>query len=179
MTYANIELKEHDVFGDGIKRQSQIDPFLKPLIEQLALKFPQWTFVERDHLSNHRENIIEAYRFEVRDKREVLGTIDQSYLRGDKCFRIDNHRIEGMRERGSGTRTIHINKAIKHIEKFFSKKNASEKLNEAKKQAESTLSNVDNEKQWALQHAWNELKEPVQTFITSNYESFKIGRAHV
>ena len=71
MTYANIELKEHDVFGDGIKRQSQIDPFLKPLIEQLALKFPQWTFVEKDHLNNHRENIIEAHRFEVRDRKST------------------------------------------------------------------------------------------------------------
>jgi hypothetical protein len=174
MTYANIEMKEHDVFGDGIKRQAQIDPFMKPLIEQLALKFPQWTFVENASSSNksHVNKTIEAYRFEVRDKREVLGTVDYSYLRGDKCYRIDNHRIEGMRERGSGTRTIHINKAIKHIEKFFGKKNPSEKLTEAKRLAEQTLANVDNEKSWALQHAWTELKEPAQAFITSNYESF-------
>ena len=95
MTYANIELKEHDRWGDGLKR-STIDPFLKDLIEQLALKYPQWTFVVTACTNVASDKSYKAHRFEVKDKREVLGTIDKEHYNGDYRFAIDNHRIAGM-----------------------------------------------------------------------------------
>lgn len=94
MTYANIELKEHDRFGDGIKRRSTIDPFLKDLIEQLALKYPQWTFVETNSTAMAVDKVYHAHRFDIKDKREVLGTIDKDYSSNGYRYRIDNHRIE-------------------------------------------------------------------------------------
>ena len=97
MTYANIELKEHDRFGDGIKRQSTIDPFLKDLVEQLALKYPQWTFVETSVTAMAVDKTYLAHRFDIKDKREVLGTIDKDYASNGYRYRIDNHRIQGMR----------------------------------------------------------------------------------
>jgi hypothetical protein len=172
MTYANIELKEHDRFGDGVKRQSKIDPFLKDLVEQLALKYPQWTFVETSVTAMAVDKTYLAHRFDVKDKREVLGTIDKDYCNNGYRFRIDNHRIEGMRERGSGMKTIHLNKAIKHVDKFFGKRNMVEKITEAKRKVENTLSQVDNEKGWRLRGTWGSMESQARNFITNNYQAF-------
>jgi hypothetical protein len=172
MTYANIELKEHDRFGDGIKRQSTIDPFLKDLVEQLALKYPQWTFVETSVTAMAVDKTYLAHRFDVKDKREVLGTIDKDYCSNGYRYRIDNHRIEGMRERGSGMKTIHLNKAIKHVDKFFGKRNMVEKITEARRKVENTLSQVDNEKSWRLRGTWGSMESQARNFITNNYQAF-------
>jgi hypothetical protein len=172
MTYVNIELKEHDRFGDGIKRQSMIDPFLKDLVEQLALKYPQWTFVETSVTAMATDKVIHAHRFDIKDKREVLGSIDKDYASGGYRYRIDNHRIQGMRERGCGMKTIHLNKALKHVDKFFGRKNVDEKFKEAKDKVKNTIYQIDNEKTWALKHSWSALEQQAQTFIYSNYEEF-------
>ena len=172
MTYANIELKEHDRFGDGIKRQSTIDPFLKDLVEQLALKYPQWTFVEAGSTAMAVNKEYLAHRFDVKDKREVLGTIDKDYCSNGYRFRIDNHRIEGMRERGSGMKTIHLNKAIKHVDKFFGKKNMVEKITEARRKVENALSQIDNEKAWRLRGTWGSMESEARAFVVSNYQLF-------
>jgi flagellar biosynthesis chaperone FliJ len=172
MTYANIELKEHDRFGDGIKRQSTIDPFLKDLIEQLALKYPQWTFVETNVTAMAVDKTYLAHRFDVKDKREVLGTIDKDYCGSGYRYRIDNHRIEGVRERGSGMKTIHLKKAIKHVDKFFGKKNMVEKLTEAKQKVQYALSQVNNEKEWRLRGTWSSMESDVRSFVISNYQMF-------
>jgi hypothetical protein len=172
MTYANIELKEHDRFGDGIKRQSTIDPFLKDLVEQLALKYPQWTFVEAGSTAMAVNKEYLAHRFDVKDKREVLGTIDKDYCSNGYRFRIDNHRIEGMRERGSGMKTIHLNKALKHVDKFFGKKNVTEKITEARRNVENVLSQVDNEKGWRLRGTWGSMESQARDFVVNNYQAF-------
>ena len=172
MTYVNIELKEHDRFGDGIKRQSTIDPFLKDLVEQLALKYPQWTFVETSATSMAVDKTYLAHRFDITDKRETLGTIDKDYANNGYRYRIDNHRIQGMRERGCGMKTIHLNKAIKHVDKFFSRKSISEKLAEAKLKVEQVVGQVANEKGWALRHTWGALETPVKQFVITNYQQF-------
>jgi hypothetical protein len=172
MTYANIELKEHDRFGDGIKRQSTIDPFLKDLVEQLALKYPQWTFVETSVTAMAVDKTYLAHRFDIKDKREVLGTIDKDYAGNGYRYRIDNHRIQGMRERGCGMKTIHLNKALKHVDKFFGRKNITEKLAEAKRKVDNMLHNVSNEKRWQLQGTWNSLELEARTFVIDNYQAF-------
>lgn len=170
MTYANIELKEHDRFGEGNKR-SIIDPFLKDLVEQLALKYPQWTFVESGVITK-ADKTYHACRFDVKDKREVLGTIEKDHYNGDYRFAIDNHRIESMRERGRAMKTIHIKKALKHVDKFFGRKSVLEHVADARSRTEMVLHQVCNEKSWALQHAWRTLETHAQQFILNNYEQF-------
>jgi hypothetical protein len=172
MTYANIELKEHDRFGDGIKRQSIIDPFLKDLVEQLALKYPQWTFVEAGVTSMMADKVYHAHRFDIKDKRETLGSIDKDYCNSGYRFRIDNHRIQGMRERGNGMKTIHLNKALKHVDKFFGKKNVNEKFTEATQVISTTLGNVHNQKRWDLSHKWERVQSHAQNFVIENYAQF-------
>lgn len=171
MTYANIELKEHDRWGKGLVK-STIDPFMKDFIEQLALKYPQWTFVENAMTSNMGNNTYEVHSFKVMDKREVLGTLTKEWASGGARYCVDNHRIASMRERGSGMKTIHMDKAIKHVNKLFGKKNVNEKFTEAKQVISTALGHIHNQKRWDLSHKWEGLKDHAQKFIVDNYAQF-------
>jgi len=175
MTYENIKLKKHDKFGEG-EKESVIDPFLKSFIEKLALKYPQWTFEEAYCNNIGATKTYEAYRFNVVDKREVLGTIDKEYTsNGGWRYCIDNHRINGVRERGRGMKTIHEDKALKHVGKFFSKKNMNEKFTEATQVMHNALGNVHNQKKWDLSHKWDRVQSDAQKFIVENYAQFASG----
>lgn len=179
MTYENIKLKKHDKFGEG-EKESVIDPFLKSFIEKLALKYPQWTFEEVYNTANHSNKTYEAYRFNIVDKREVLGTIDKDYINGGGWrYCVDNHRISSMRERGSGMKTIHEDKALKHIGKFFGKKNVNEKFNEANGVLINALGHIHNQKRWDLSHTWDALQEHTQKFIYENYAQFTSSITHM
>ena len=172
MTYENIKLKKHDKFGEG-EKESIIDPFLKSFVEKLALKYPQWTFEEVHNTANHNNKTYEAYRFNVVDKREVLGTIDKEYTsNGGWRYCVDNHRINGVRERGRGMKTIHEDKALKHVGKFFGKKNVNEKFTEATQVIGSALGSIHNQKRWDLSHKWEALSTHTQKFIHDNYAMF-------
>jgi hypothetical protein len=174
MTYANIELKEHDRWGNGHVK-STIDPFIKEFIEQLALKYPQWTFVENGVTSNGSTNTYEAHSFKVMDKREVLGILSKEWASGGARYCVDNHRIASMRERGSGMKTIHMDKAIKHVNKLFGRKNANEKFTEARQVIVTTLGHVHNQKRWDLSHKWDKVQSHAQKFVIENYAQFSSG----
>jgi len=164
MTYENIKLSGKEL-PEGWTRT--IDPFLKPLVEALALKYPQWTFESLYNTANHTNKVEEANRFRIVDKREELGVIGKDYCSSGYRFQIDNHRINAMRERGSGMKTIHLDKAIKHVSKFVGKKNINEKLSEARQVAESGLSNVANHKQWKMRELWldNDVSSALQKYL--------------
>lgn len=176
MTYENVKLKEHDR-GDGVKVQTIIAPFLLPLIEKLALKYPQWAFEEESHnykWDNSTGKSIKtdliATCFKVIDKREELGQVYMdNYSRHGERFCIDNFRVQQMRERGSGMKTIHENKALKHVDKYFGKKNLDEKLLEAKDLANRCVSNVSNNLAGKFDYEWNKLEEISKQFIMQNH----------
>jgi methyl coenzyme M reductase alpha subunit len=145
---------------------------MKEFVEQLALKYPQWTFVENGVTSNMANNTYEVHAFKVMDKREVLGTLSKDWANNGNRYCFDNHRISSMRERGNGMKTIHMNKAIKHVNKLFGKKNVHEKLNEAKQLLGGALGGVINHKEWQLRTTWNALAQSTQAFIVSHYQEF-------
>jgi len=171
MTYANIELKEHDKFNEG-KKLSIIDPVMKELVEKLALKYPLWTFVEANMTANHSTKNYEAYRFKVMDKREVLGELDKDWHRDGFKYCIVNQRINDIRERGRGMKTIHLDKALKYVAKYFGKKTMTEQLAEAEQKTKESLSSVVREREFDLSHAWNKLEKPLMRFVGANYEAF-------
>ena len=70
MMYANVILKSNNNWTD-LTVQSTIEPFLEPLINDLALKYPQWIFEESHSQNNHTEKTVYATRFKVIDKRIV------------------------------------------------------------------------------------------------------------
>jgi len=183
MTYDNVKLKSTDR-GDGVKIDSKIDSFLQPLIEKLALKYPQWTF-EEDNTNYKWDNTngkslkadLTATCFKVMDKREELGSVyTQTYHSSHgQQFCIDNFRVQQMRERGNGMKTIHEAKALKHIDKFFGKKNLDEKLADAKNQAQQCVSRVSNDLSSKFDWDWNRFTELSKQFIVQKHWEEFVG----
>jgi hypothetical protein len=179
MTYENIKFKEHDD-GAGNKATVAIEPFLVELIEKLALKYPQWVFEEE--ASNftwqqvNGKSVRSGYvatHFKVIDKREELGSVYADHYAKGKRYAVDNFRVAQMRERGSGMKTIHLNKAMKHIDKFFGKKNITEKVEEACKVAYQISYQVNNQLVSKKQNAWRDLQpKAIDFLLDKHWEEF-------
>jgi hypothetical protein len=69
-----------------------------------------------------------------------------------------------MRERGNGMKTIHLNKALKHVDKFFGKKNVNEKFTEATQVISSTLGKCTQPKEMGLVPQVGESSKPCTKF---------------
>lgn len=154
MTYENIKFPTTPQLPDTTWIYT-IDAFMKPLVEQLALKYPQWTFNGVSVAMDNQKKEAVVYRFKIIDRREELGAISKEWTRNGNRYLVDNHRIDSMRERGRGMKTIHLDKAVKHVSKYFSKKNLNEKLREADKLARESLERVGQTKGWRMRELWN------------------------
>lgn len=166
-----LEMKDD---GQGGKVESVVDTFIQPLIERLALNHPQWKFEAEYTTRRHTENgstwTIE--RMKVTDKYEVLGQIGIDYVRTGKRFYINNHRVADLRERGSGVKTIHLDKAIRHVEKFFGRKNIDEKLNEARQNANQALDNIARGKHYSFMGVWRSVESLGQQVLLEHMQEF-------
>lgn len=170
MTYANIELLERTEDGQVIV--SRIDTFLKPFIEQLALKYPSWVFRESSTGYNYdggKRSDFRATAFEVLDKREVLGKIYFERIRSGNRFVVENFRVNEMRERGTGMKTIHLDKAMKQVGKYFGKKNINEKVADAQASAQQALHTVSRNLSHKQHAAWASITDKVKEFVLTKY----------
>ena len=181
MTYANIKLQTHDVLDDnhqptGEKYQSEIFETLVPLMDALAIKYPHWEFVEVDNRIMWDKNggrSRAADGFKVYEKREELGHIRvDHWCRAGKRFWIDNFRIDAQKSRGSGYKTKHLDKAMKHIAKYFGTKDHTEVLEEAEKLAEHSRSAIYRELQREVQSRWGRLDAAAADFMMQNWGEF-------
>jgi len=179
MTYENIKFKEHDD-GAGGKLTATIEPFLVELIEKLALKYPQWIFQEEHSNFSwsqvNGKSLRTDYKttsFKIMDKREELGTVYVDHYARGKRFAVDNFRVQEMRERGSGMKTIHLNKAMKHIDKFFGKKNITEKVEEAQRIAQQVSYQTNNQLSSKMHSVWRDLQpKAIDFLIAEHWEEF-------
>lgn len=168
-----------EVDKNGVKVVATIDEHLAPLVEALALKHPEWRFeshyCRRYYGSNpaNAEFYMVVERVKVMEKYEELGLLGLDYIRTGKRFWVSNHRTEQMRERGSGMKTIHLNKAIKYVEKYFGRKNVDEKLDEAVKDSRSALHDATRNKWYEVNNTWRELDSYAMRFAIEQIEQFK------
>ena len=169
----NVILGMHDDDKGG-KVEAVIDTYLEPLIEELAVKHPEWRFeshyTRKFYHSSSPSWVIE--RVKVMDKYEEIGQIGTDYIRSGKRFWINNHRVEGMRERGSGVKTTDIKKAIRHVDKFFGRKNLNEKLAEAREKAKNVIDGIAREKYYKHQGVWSNIQDDARKYIAENIQAF-------
>jgi hypothetical protein len=170
----NVILGMHDD-GKGGKTEATVDTFLEPLVEELAIKHPEWKFghdhARRNHVGDGKVEWTYE-RMKVMDKYEELGQIGIDYTRAGKRFWINNHRVEGMRERGSGVKTTDIKKAIRHVDKFFGRKNLNEKLAEARDKARNVIENISRDKYYKHQNVWGSIQDDARKYIAENIQAF-------
>lgn len=180
MTYANIKLVKHEIYdrSNNTRRpmpEPKIFPLMKELVEALALKYPQWEFVECG--SRQQWDASECYKvadeFKVLDKREELGKIRiDHWCRAGARYWIDNFRIDAQKSRGSGFKTKHLDKAVKHVSKYFGSRNTTELVEAAEEDAHQVkrgiLYNLQNE----ARYKWNLLDDYAADFLMKNWSAF-------
>jgi hypothetical protein len=149
------------------------------LVEKLALAHPEWQFKShhcRKFYGNHASGADFAMvveRVKVMDKYEELGLLGTDYTSKGKRFYVSNHRTEKMRERGSGMKTIHLDKACKHVDKYFGRKNNSEKIEQASQETKDAVYRVMQESWYPMRSAWQEVEEVAKNFVVDNLDTFK------
>ena len=163
---------------NGIEVVATIEEFLVPLVEKLALNHPEWRFESyycRKHygVSNGADFGMVVERLKVMDKYEELGQLGTDYTRSGKRFWVSNHRTEKLRERGSGMKTIHLDKAIKHVDKFFARKNNSEKIEQAENTAHQVVRNAVNSTWYPMNAVWGNFQDVARNFVNDNLETFR------
>ena len=173
----NVEFpKEKD--NKGVEVVATMDTFIAPLVEKLALSHPEWQFkshyCRRYYTPNQTaEFSLVVERVQVVDKYEKLGEIGYDYTSKGKRFYVSNHRTEKMRERGSGVKTIHLDKACKHVEKFFGRMNHNEKLEQATQATHDAVYRVHNETLYAVRNVWTSFDGVAMGYVIQHLESFR------
>jgi hypothetical protein len=180
MTYANIKLGMHDVHDENGavtgKQQSVVHETLAPLMDALALKYPHWEFVESDtriQWNSSGGRMRAADGFKVYEKREELGSIRvDHWCRTGKRFWIDNFRIDQQKTRGSGFKTKHVDKALKHIAKYFGVKDHTEMMEEAQKEADYAKNNMIHSLSNEMRVHWRKLDDCAAEFLLTQWGAF-------
>lgn len=173
----NVEFpKEND--KNGIEVVATMDTYLAPLVEKLALAHPEWQF--KSHhcrkfymTSQTAEFTMVVERVQIIDKYEALGQIGYEHISSGKRFWVSNHRTEKMRERGSGVKTIHLDKAVKHVEKFFGRMNHNEKLEQASQATSDAVYRVAIDSTYPMRSSWGLVEDRARDFVVANLEAFK------
>lgn len=174
LTLPNIESRFRK--GKRESRSVRIERVVRPFVERLATKHPQWRFVSQHHwnCTDHetKEEYSEAHSFSVYSGKELLGEISTDRGRGGiKAFTMTNERIRKIRERGSDTRTKDLDKAIKIFGKMFGARTMDERLNEVLSDVSSTIQMVHSDRQYEFAKAYGTVSSGLQEYVVKNLDT--------
>ena len=102
MTYANIKILPSDS-----QNTYDLHPFLKPLVEQLALQHPTWIFEGKNYYPRGG-GVHHSGRVLITDKREEIGRISLGVYNNKNAFVLSSRRIDDSRERGHDSKTTAV-----------------------------------------------------------------------
>jgi hypothetical protein len=157
------------------RREIRVERYVKPFVEALAKKYPQWRFVATQYWQQHPnegEPYAEAHRFYVYDGREPLGAISTDYGRNqERVYSIANERISDTRKRGDTVKTKDLNKAVKTVGKMFGAKTINERLADVRVDALNSIYRVYQDRAGAFQNTYNHVAKHLMPYIMANYES--------
>jgi len=155
-----------------------VHPFMKPLINQLALEHPQWVFRRETHAytTSDEGRVPVATSFDILEKREVLGTIrmDTRYrqYKNEMVYIIENDRI-GRARRRTTIKTNDIKRAKAIVSKFISPKHLSERFSEQWIGAFTMLESVVVNKARAYAYSYEPILDMQAVYMKDNWESFR------
>lgn len=174
MMYPNVDLTTIEDRHSELKGKTfVIDNDILPLVDAVAIKYPQWQLKAKRF--NYEGSLVNAttlkvYEFDVFEKRENLGTIGMAWYNRERAFWLENHRIANQRERGYGTKTKDLKKALRHIAKNFSPKVADEKIEEAYGKAHNILRQLGGQKNHEFRNALQTVLPSLTPYIIENWD---------
>jgi len=180
--YPNV-ITLHENYDGSKTDYSEIAPYLVPLLDALAVKYPQWEFrVGRTRGTNYREESAddEAAGFHVYNNdhpRKCVGFIGVDYTyrhnKGRKdYFYIESERLAKDRERGSALQTTKLDVAMKAVRKYFTPAQLPEVMANI---AEAAYAIVYNEVRTThMQAGWHRqaLSSAVDRLLKNNWDWF-------
>lgn len=123
-----------------------VHDLLGKVIFDLAIDKPLWVFTAKPvHSFRNAKGVIET--FVVTQDGEELGELAHTWYRNNYAVAVSNPRIAAKRERTSSYRTADAAKAVATTKKMFMRKNTSEILKQALKDAGDTIQNQKYDKQ--------------------------------
>jgi hypothetical protein len=169
MAYANIELRT-DV--DNHDNTFVIHPFIKPLVEAVALAHPTWILKCKNYkFFSTNSQILGAREVVITEKREEIGRISMGLYNERNCFVIGNERIDKSRKRGSSIRTTDMKKAIKQINKFVTRKSVLEMLVAAQEQASHVAWSVTSSKDKIIGATYNKMMPTIIKLLLEQWDT--------
>ena len=170
MAYANIKLRE---IKDGHENTFGIHPFIKPLVEAVALAHPTWILEGKEYkmIMGGKANELLAKQIVITEKREEIGRVSMGLYNERKCFVISNGRIDKARKRGSSIRTTDMKKAIKQINKFVMRKSVLEMLVAAQEQASHVAWSVTSSKDKIIGATYNKMMPTVVKLLLEQWDT--------
>lgn len=118
------------------------------LVWALAIANPLWDFTF-DGFSD----------VTVRKDGEVLGLVGERWYGSNMALYVNNDRINGKRQRGSGYHTQDVNKAVARVRKEFSPKTLIERVNDAHKAATMVINSEMRERTYRRRNCSHELEK--------------------
>lgn len=164
MTYANIKILPSDS-----QNTYDLHPFLKPLVEQLALQHPTWTF-EGKNYHPRGGDVYHSGKVVITDKREEIGRISLGVYNNKNAFVLSSRRIDDSRERGHDSKTTDIKKAVKIVNKFISRKTILEKVMEAHTNTLNTINSVLQVKGQKEASTYNSIRVPLTALLMASWD---------
>lgn len=180
LKYDFIELTLPNIVGrwekEKQRQEIKVERCVKPFVEALAKKYPQWRFVATSFWHQRPDNAeayAEAYRFKVLDGREELGEISTDYGRNhEKVYTIRNERISDSRQRGDTQKTKDLNKAVKTVGKMFGAKTVGERFNEAFDRAQDVVRSVASDRETKFNRGYSYVSSALTNHILEHWEEF-------
>jgi hypothetical protein len=183
LTLPNVSYKQHvdwmaKHYSHSTYDNAGIHKDLCPLIQQVALKHPEWKFeagsAERRQDTEGGNPYYICTLFQVIEQGEALGRIGMSrnFSKGVNQFEITNKRIKDNLRRGDALKTIDVSKAVKLVEKHFSKSTTAEQFTDAMELASNSLERVRDSLRGRVGFIWRNNSVPIAEFITANWDNF-------
>lgn len=145
---------------------------LAPLVQKLALRHPEWTFVGEESGFGTMTNAYIIKDVRVYEGHEVIGYIRVATW-NDTKFEIRNYRISKSMHKRSYKSTKDMNKAIKIVESEFATKTPSEVTVEAVGKVSSVLSDRKWRTDREFNNVWGKVTPAMLTYIALNMDRMK------
>jgi hypothetical protein len=186
MTKIRIPMDVHNTFREcGVGEESYprntnplVHPFMRPLIEALSVKRPEWKFVVPDNTygtaTDHTSTQYTFNRFRVFADDEDIGLIDYeaNWRDSSKSYIFDCRGLRAKRERGSFNKAKDLKKAVRIILDNFTQKSFIEHAGEARREAENQSMKAVTALNYEIERAINtrSVRNVLMAFIEQRWE---------
>lgn len=174
--YPNVLIERED---DKPEIANTIHPFLAPLVDAIAVKYPMWQlFAVQGHAVN--DTTCEIFKFAVyddsnpRERIGVIGTTKRYHKdKGlESVYTISCVRLAKSRDRGSELRTKDLAVAMKAIKQHFEPPSRSELMDEFQSSASMFIRSMSGRYSNHVLGQRSKVMPLMYSFINSNWDSF-------